>query len=480
MTEASILLKNSPQVGESEANSRWMLWAVVLSIMLVGARAMALSTGSNSTLQLVWGVTVGLVSFISPLSGVALSLGNIFISLNDDLPIGLSVGQIAGLSAVSRMFLQITTRRIQLPFTWRPSLVSFAGIAFVIMLSALASPFSSLPTDAMRKLSLIVLLYLLTVGYVNTRNKLLFIQITMVCCAGLAGAWAIGQSLDSSSFQERAAGLVGNPNYQGIYCAIATPLVIGLVAYVKSLRWRLLVILSGIAIVGGVVATASRGGLIVLGISLLVSTIVWGRSRPRIQLLLSIIIAILVIMLTQNDVAQGRLDEAFTTLITGTAESTSRAQLADDSLSVWSRYPVLGVGAGNWLSGVNQLRIRASNVTSPHVWPAQILAELGTLGFGCYLAFVLFCVQEYRTTIKHFDKRSAPDADILRGFLAATIAMSLAWTSGNPYNQLWFELLLIGSVCRITFAAPSFASDSTNHPSKSNYPRFVDVSSNES
>ncbi len=440
-----------PRIDARAPVSLMLSWTVVLSFMLVGARVLALSTGQSRAFGLVWGAMVGLIAFISPVSGVALSVGNVFVSLDDSLPIGLSVGQIAGAGATARMVLEFTTHRVKLRRVWRPSHLALAGIAFVILLSAIFSPFFALPLAPLRKLFLIVLLYLLTLAYVDTPGKLLFLQFTVVLCAGLAAAWAINESMSTPmshllAREYGARGLVGNPNYQGIYFATAMPLCVSVVMYLKSARWRALAIAAGVSIVGGVVATASRGGLLVLGISLLLVVMIWGPRQRRVQWFLGVLLVVLVVVLTRNDFARLRFGNALNSLSEGTAQNESRVRLTDDSLAVWSHYPLLGVGAGNWLLGVNQLEMRATSVSSPHVWPAQILAEMGVLGMGCYLAFVLLCVQDYRDTIRYLDKQSSSCADLIRGFFAAALAMSLAWTSGNPFNQLWFELLLIGGI----------------------------------
>lgn len=430
------------------------LWAVVCAVMLVGARVLAISTGHSRLFWLIWSATVGLIAFISPISGVAISVGNVFISLDDSSPLGLSVGQLGGAGAAARFILQFAIRRVELRHIWRPSLFALAGIVFIVLLSALVSPFPRLPWAPFRKLLLIILLYLLTLAYVNHFDKLLFLQLTITLCAGFTAVLTIGQSLTGEVvIEERAIGLTGNPNYQAMYLAVAMPLVISLVAYLKPISWRMLSAAAGIAIVGGVIATASRGGLIVLSISFVMISMLWGRYGRRTQLLLGVLLVALVVGLARSDFgdyALLRWERTLNSLHEGTALQTqSRVQLADDSLEVWRRYPLLGVGAGNWLLGVKQLEVRASNVLSAHVWPAQILAEMGVVGIACYSAFVLLCAQDYWKAIRKLEQRTTPYIHLVRGFFAASLAMSLAWTSGNPYNQLWFELLLIGSIIRI-------------------------------
>jgi len=222
------------------------------------------------------------------------------------------------------------------------------------------------------------------------------------------------------------------------------------VLYVNSRQWRGLATLTGISIISGVVVTGSRGGLIVLTIGLLLVIMMWRHHRRRVRWFLAVLIIFLVLILARTDYTRLRFERALASIGEGTMQLQNRVALAHDSLEVWRRYPLLGVGSGNWLAGVSRLEIRLSNASSPHVWPAQILAELGTIGFGCYFLFVLLCIKDYRAVIRYLDSQSSPNAHLLRGFFASAVTMSLAWTSGNPYNQLWFGLLLIGGVCFYT------------------------------
>src|SRR5690606_1015916 len=111
---------------------------------------------------------------------------------------------------------------------------ALAGILFIILLSALVSPFPGLPLASLRKLLLIVLLYILTVTYINTFDRLLFLQLVVALSAGLAAAWTLSESIGTPVPQSRPTGLTGNPNYQAIYLAVALPLIVGLIAHFRS------------------------------------------------------------------------------------------------------------------------------------------------------------------------------------------------------------------------------------------------------
>ena len=421
-----------------------ILLALALAIVLGAARVLAITTNHSSEFWLAWSAMVGLISFLSPISGVTISIANVFLSLEDASPLGFSTGQIAGVAAGSRLILQLSIRHVVLYRVWRPSHAAVAGVAIIMLLSAFFSEYHALPYRPLIKLIMIFVLYVLILVYVDSFDRLLFFQAGIVFSAAAAGIMTIYDPQSAEAAVGRATGLIGNPNYQGIYLAVATPLAFSLLIYTKATFWRFLALVSVIVNILGIVATASRGGVLVLGISFVLMGMVWGRGGKRVRVLLGILLIAFVLALSSNDVFVDRYT-ATVDLIERDIRSQSRIQLAEYSLNLWLQYPMLGVGAGNWLSGVQQ-QFGITYTISPHVWPAQILAELGTLGFLFYLTFVYFCIKDYAAFINSPQDQYRKHVDLFKGFFVSAMTMSLAWTSGNPYNQLWFTLLLMGGV----------------------------------
>src|SRR5690606_23423941 len=112
-----------------------------------------LATNHSSMFWLGWSAIVSLLGFIFPIAGIAISVGNVFISLQDHSPLGVSVGQLAGAAAATRMFLQLATHRVPLQHhIWRESHFAFGAIVFVMLLSASLSPFPGIPWYPLLKL----------------------------------------------------------------------------------------------------------------------------------------------------------------------------------------------------------------------------------------------------------------------------------------------------------------------------------------
>ena len=260
-----------------------MRWAVVLAVLQVGIRVLSVDNHLNRLIWLAWIVTVGVISFLSPLSGIALSIGNVFISLDDTSMAGVSVGQVAGGAAALRMAFQLATRRCSLDHIIRPSVVAIGGIMLVVLLSDAASPYGvmSSPWRILFKIILILLLYIISFVYVDEPRKLVFLQVFIVTVVALAGLYTIQQGASLTEANVGASGLTGNSNYQAIYFAVTLPIIYSLFIYFKSPLWRILSFGAALPIIAGVIMTASRGGLLTLVLSFAVVMWIWGRRGQK-------------------------------------------------------------------------------------------------------------------------------------------------------------------------------------------------------
>jgi hypothetical protein len=66
-----------------------------------------------------------------------------------------------------------------------------------------------------------------------------------------------------------------------------------------------------------------------------------------------------------------------------------REALAMDAIRIWTRYPLLGVGPGNNYPYMDHYSV----IATAHGQYMNILLELGIVGLGCYLAFVVGAVR---------------------------------------------------------------------------------------
>ncbi len=104
---------------------------------------------------------------------------------------------------------------------------------------------------------------------------------------------------------------------------------------------------------------------------------------------------------------------------------SGRVQLAIDAAGIWSRYPVLGVGAGNSWPYMN----RYSAIDTPHNQYMNILLEMGIAGLFC---FVLFIWKAFWTGVEVFKTARDPfHQSFALGWLGLFAGMAIGSLTGD-------------------------------------------------
>ncbi len=217
----------------------------------------------------------------------------------------------------------------------------------------------------------------------------------------------------------RNANPLGHHNFVGGYALLLLPLIFGLALSKKGWMRGGLFFAAGITALA-LYASGSRGALLgFLGlIAVSVVTGVWiSKGRSRRHWLMAGVLLLLLASLAF--ISNPRTRTLFSTTPSAVEERVSVSSLQDGPLkdrlfmlstvsNILQDYPVLGVGPGNLSRVYNLYRpIEAGSglslVQQLHNTPAQILAELGGLGFLSYVVllsvFVRLCVAIYRSSV---------------------------------------------------------------------------------
>jgi O-antigen ligase len=184
-------------------------------------------------------------------------------------------------------------------------------------------------------------------------------------------------------FQEitpRAAGPIGDPNFFALVMAALLPFALYLIA--RGGKRQLLGILSTLVIIGGVFATASRGGLLACGCAIVVAGIIFPVTRLRVAaavVVLSALLALPLFAAQRNDASarstEGRLTENMV------------------AVAMFGDHPVTGVGPNQYPNFYRDYTRDIGNdprqVREAHSFPLQIAAEQGIAGvIGWVVAFL--------------------------------------------------------------------------------------------
>jgi hypothetical protein len=198
---------------------------------------------------------------------------------------------------------------------------------------------------------------------------------------------ATNSSADSSN---RMPGLTEHPNSLGFTAVVSIPIVIYLMGTIRR-RWIGTILL--IALLGGVIASGSRGAQIVAPLEVLASVLSLpkglpnGRSIARffsISAVAAIVVSLAVLVSLPTDIRNSVLRiTSFDSLVTaGNASNEGRLTLLGDALFDWLRYPIFGAG------------IR--HIVEAHNIYVQLLAAGGLVLMAAMLVYWLSMLRDCR------------------------------------------------------------------------------------
>jgi putative inorganic carbon (HCO3(-)) transporter len=336
--------------------------------------------------DLVVGVAVlGLLSFLEVLpqsGGLSLAKG---------------AGLILALAWIARISLSEHGER---GFVADHSYLAWFLVAFFVwgLLTLLWAEQTGLGLTALSRYAPNLLLIPIAYTAVRTGRDLKLVLALIVFGAVIAAVFGLIQPPSSSIENARATGTIGDPN------ELAAALLVGLalgagfaVAQGSSLALRLGGLLAVPLCAAGIFLSASRGGLIALGVMLVVATFTAGRWRVAVTALFVAVVAGGALYFTQLAPLPAR-----ERLLTANGGS-GRSELWKVGLRIARAHPVGGVGVGNAERAAANYVLRpgvihqSSLIFSVQPFPVhntylQVLAEMGAVGLLLFLAVVVVCL----------------------------------------------------------------------------------------
>jgi O-antigen ligase len=345
------------------------------------------------------------------------------------------LAKIAGVFALAAFLLSLDQIRQNIPretiFT-----ILLAGQLF------LGAPFSpvwmggALNTSIdFAKVGLIVLVMVVAVNTTERLRRVLFIQAASVAAIGSAAIWKgrmLGMRLEGV-----LNGNYSNPNDLAISIALSTPLCLVLFLLsnntVKKAAWAVAMAVMGSA----VLLTGSRAGFLSLATAAVVCLWEFGvRGRRRYLLGVGAIAIVGLAWYLSGSVVGQRLVGTFNSQ--GDVESSygsaqARQALLWRSLEITARYPLFGVGAGNFqtVSGVWH---------ETHNSYTQISSEGGIPALILYVAILYSGFRNLQIT-RILSRRSEPM--LLAGALRASLAGFVVGSFFASYAYQFFPYFLV-------------------------------------
>ncbi|MDQ1589950.1 MAG: hypothetical protein QOG71_577 [Pyrinomonadaceae bacterium] len=238
-----------------------------------------------------------------------------------------------------------------------------------------------------------VAMFIVIVNVVRTPLRLkglmfLALAIGLVLSAGAINDFRLGRVAVAEG--ERVAGVVGgmfgNPNDLAMHLVVMIPLAIGLLLSTRNPLAKPLYAAAACLMVGGIIASFSRGAF--LGLLGACAVLGWKLGR-RNRLLIFVLIAVFVVALVA--LAPGAYTDRLSTIgsVNRDASSSSRRDLLVRSIIVAIHNPVFGVGIGNF-------HIVSIRELVSHNSYTQVAAEMGLAAMVIYIAFIVVPIRRLR------------------------------------------------------------------------------------
>lgn len=290
----------------------------------------------------------------------------------------------------------------------------------------------------------VVAMFLVMVNVVRTEGRLRWMLLIVLAVSITTSISAIGdyQAGRLLTGGERIKGSIGglfeNPNDLALHLATILPLAVSLLLARRGPVKLLYAACSGLMI-AAIICTFSRGGF--LGLIAVALVLAWklGRKNRTLVIVVSIVVIVTVVGLAPAEYG-GRLTSIWGGDITGSA--SARQELFWRSLLVAARYPLFGVGIGNF-------HFRSIHEQVTHNSFTQVAAELGLAALIFYVLFMVTSLKRLRRIenetlgIKEharFYYLSVGLQASLIGYMVASFFASVAF--------LWYVYYLVGyAVC---------------------------------
>lgn len=270
---------------------------------------------------------------------------------------------------------------------------------------------------------------------------------------GQGGGFNIASSdLAPKDLRPRLGGPLGSENRYAQMLVVLVPIALIFALRERSLKNRLLAVIAGLLILGGVLLTFSRGGAVALGL-VVVAMLVFRAVRVRHVAAIVAIAAAIVLAVVPSYVVRLTSLQGVTTLQSGqssTADNALRGRETENlaALYTFADHPLVGVGPGVYFRDysrryANKLGLRyLDSQRRAHSLYLELLADAGLIGLGAFLAVVGVALGGLRRVARGWRARQPELALVAEGLFFALLAYMAAGLFLQLSYQRYFWLLV--------------------------------------
>ena len=340
-------------------------------------------------------------------------------------------------------------------------LVQFAVMCFSVIFSYWPSQSVAVATEFFKH----IVLFVLYVNLLTSLDRLQKLAGVLVFCGAVHGCFAIvnysGQG--SERLEGMTTGYFRDPNDLALAMVMILPIAWCLGSLCES-RWkRLAVFACALLLIGGIVATQSRGGMLALFGAV---TIIVGTSSRERRMALGVglvVVTALVIAFLPTDVL-----DRYTTIAQYDRDESAMGRLAvwRAGLQMFLDHFFTGTGAGTFSTVYGQLYI--DRATAGATWRAahnscvQVAVELGVVGLITWLCIVYSAIASIGSTRRQvalMDEAdyAPPDVHSVRLWADALLGSLVGFLIGAMFLSRAYDLLFLLLLAMIAVVARSAA-----------------------
>ena len=366
------------------------------------------------------------------------------------------------LGAATLAAFWFSSSRQKLPASCVPLLWPWAALAGVVTLQILlhAAVYIHGTIAAGLQAAAYFLIFLVAAGTLAEAENRKAFGRTLAIFGTLLAFWSVLQGFASPTKlyglrATRAGGIVYGPyvnhsHYAGLMEMLA-PFALVL-AFRKNLSRQVRIQwgLAGLLMAASIFLSESRGGMVAFAAEFVVFAIILIQQHSKNRAATTLVAAMAFFTIFIFWMGAGELEARLATFRHPGVSIHTRFQIAQDTLQMWRSHPWLGFGLGNFTRAYPQFRSFYTDelVNAAHNDYLQFLSELGILGFGAILWFLLAVLGRGLRNVHDWSSSSSHSARLaaLLGVVGIAVHSLTDFNLQIPANAaLFFALCAVAS-----------------------------------
>ena len=319
------------------------------------------------------------------------------------------------------------------PLEFKLLLVLFAHLTLAIPFAFWRAGAMAVVFERFSKAIIVAFLVTLVIDDFEQLRRLLWVQAASLALTTIASI--LIHHTEKGRLIGALGGIFENPNDLAINIAINWPLCLAFLLAARGMARKALWTVAVLAMLGGVVLTYSRSGLLAVIVAVGICLWKFGIRGKRFQLIgaaaLLSVIGVGVVLGTPRYLA--RVTSVFQGNVEGSGDHGSweaRRELLMDSVEEAIHHPIFGIGAGNFGAATLTWRVTHNTYT-------EFAAEGGFPALFLFLAIMYLSSRNLRRTRRLPAYRDNPD---IRLFTEALWANLIAFAVGSFFASFEYQL----------------------------------------